>query len=299
MLLLTLLTALFFTGDQQPEPMAMVLSVQGESKLRLLDLLRAGESVAVPARGGVRLVFLADGHTETLQAGATVKITREGGTPAETVKRETTRLPEGQLDGLRSLAASARSGVSRVRDLQSSPPPLSPIQGSTVLGDRPRFVWKAVPDVPEYEVRLFHGDPDRPGNLVWSERVREASVGFPKEKPALERGETYTWQVFSRGGDGVAGGKFAVATKEKARDFEPVQKLSESNEVSDKLLAAMLFEAGGVYDESHQVLQNLAQKLPGEPWVLLASARDLGRLGRTTEATDLEKTARTLAKEPR
>jgi hypothetical protein len=299
MIPVALLLGLYFTSNEIPEPVAMVLSVEGENKLRRLDPVRAGEVVSVPARGSLRLIFLADGHTETIPAGATVKILESGGTPAEVVKREKTRLPGGQLRGLRSLAVSARSGVSRIRDAHAPPPPLSPVQGATVLGTRPRFVWNAVPGVAEYEIRLFHGGEDRNENLVWSERVRRAGADFPDGRRALERGEKYTWKVLARGGEIVVAGAFTAATKEQAAEFEPVQRLAESEELSDRLLAAMLFEAGRIYEEAHQLLEACVAKLPGEPWVLLARARQLGRLGRTAEAMDLEGKALSLAKRPR
>ena len=93
----------------------------------------------------------------------------------------------------------------------------------------------------------------------------------------------------------VARGRFAVATQEQAADFESIRKLSRRPDVSDQLLAAMLFEAGGVYDESHRLFEDLARQLPAEPWVLLASARHLARLGKTEEARTREKHALMLA----
>ena len=56
----TLLMTLTFLllADEKPEPVAMVLSVQGDGKIRRMDLLRPGDSVSIPAKGSVRLVFL-------------------------------------------------------------------------------------------------------------------------------------------------------------------------------------------------------------------------------------------------
>jgi hypothetical protein len=253
---LPLLLALSLPVEDKSEPVAMVWSFQGDTKLRRLELLRAGDEVVVaPARGSVRLVFLADGHTETLQAGATIRITKSGGAPAEAVKYEKTRLSKGQLNGLRSLAGSARSGVERIRDPNVPPPPVSPIHGATVLGDQPGFVWNVVPDVTEYDIQLFCGETEHKKNLVWSERVRKTALAFPKGYQALDRGATYTWKVVARDGHVVSRGNFTVATKQQVEDFGPLQKLSESKEVSDRLLAAMLFEAGRFYDESHRLLE--------------------------------------------
>jgi hypothetical protein len=95
--------------------------------------------------------------------------------------------------------------------------------------------------------------------------------------------------------DVVAKGMFMVATEEEARDFDAVKKLAQSPEIADRLLAAAVFEAGLVYDESHRLFERLVKELPKEPWVLIASARHLGRLGRTHEAMRMEKQALSLA----
>ncbi len=104
------------------------------------------------------------------------------------------------------------------------------------------------------------------------------------------------WRVSTLKRDIVAKGTFTVATGEEARAFESIQRMSRSPETSDRLLAAMLFEAGQVYDESHRLFDSLANELPAEPWVLLASARHLARLGRIDEALGRQKKALALAR---
>jgi hypothetical protein len=292
--LMVALTLLLAVSDD-PESVAMVLSVQGDVKLRRMDLLKSGDEVRVPASASVRLVFLADGHRETLNPGGTVKITESGGEPTTAVTREKSKLPASQLDGLRTLAASARAGVSRVRDPVAPSPPVSPIADSTVLSDRPVFAWTAVPDIEQYDVQLFRGELDRKEDLVWSARATKARCEYPKDSPALDRGESYLWKVLVPGKDVVAQGKFSVATKEEDQDLGSVKELSQSPDVSDRLLAAMLLEAGQVFDESHRLFDRLVKELPKEPWVLLASARHVARLGRIEEAKKLEKKAMALA----
>ncbi len=282
------------TQSDEPEPVAMVLGVQGDVKLRRMDPLRPGDQVRVPASGTVRLVFFADGHRETLKPGRTVKIAEAGGTPVDAVIREKTKLPASQLDGLRTMAASARAGVSRVRDVGAAPLPVSPISESIVLSDRPAFAWAPVNDAEWYDVHVFRSEGNQKENLVWSTRVRNARIGYPKDRDALRRGEVFTWKVVERG-KVVAKGKFTVATEEEAGDFEPVRKLSQSADISDRLLGAMLFETGQVFDESHRAFESLVKELPNEPWVLLACARHLGRLGRVEDAKTMEKRARALA----
>jgi hypothetical protein len=298
MSLLLLTLTLLLAATDEPEAVAMVLSVHGEMKLRPMDLLRSGDEVRVPASGSVRVVFLFDGHKETLNSGAKVKVTESGGTPAEAVKREKTKLPASQVDGLRTLAESARAGVSRVRDVDAPPLPLSPMHTATDLSARPTFAWVPVQNVAKYEVQIFRGAADRKESLLWSTRAPKEQLTYPQGRRSLERGETYTWKVTAREKEVVARGTFTVATKEQADDFEAVRKLSESSDRSDRLLAAMLFESGQVYADSHRLFESLAKEVPDEPWVILASARHLARMGRTEEAKSKEKRALTLMRKP-
>ncbi len=287
---------LFFAASDDSRPVAMVLSVQGDVKLRRMDLLRNGDQVRVPAPGSVRLVFLTDGHRETLIPGATVRIADSGGMPAEAVKREGARLAESHLVGLRKLAASARAGVSLIKDLDTPPLPAAPIDGSTVLSDRPGFSWNANHDAGQGDVQLFLGETDRSESLVWSTRLAKEHLDYPHDRPALKRGETYTWKVSAREKRVVTKGRFTVATEEQSREFEVIRKWSRSAEISDRLLAAMLFEAGEVYDESGRLFESLTRELPLEPWVILASARHLARSGRIEEALRRQKEAFSLGR---
>jgi len=91
-------------------------------------------------------------------------------------------------------------------------------------------------------------------------------------------------------------GTFRVAASDLASDLESLRTLSQSAEVSDRVLAAMLFEAAQVYDVSHRLFDDLAKQAPDEPWVILASARHLGRLGNIELARRREKQAHALAR---
>jgi hypothetical protein len=295
MLILTWALAYCIAANDEPEPVAMVLGVQGDVKLRRMDLLREGDEVRLPASGGLRLVFLADGHKEAVRSGATVRITGSGATPAQAVLREASRIPTRQLEGLRGLAASARSGVSRVRDIGAPPLPVSPIDGSVISTDRPAFAWRPARDVRQYEVEVFRGEADRERGPLWSARAAGARLDYPGRQPALVRGETYTWHVIASRDEIVAKGRFAVASEEEAREFESIKRLARSTDASDRLLAAMILETGQVYDESNRLFEGLAKELPGEPWVLLGFARHLARVGRVEEALSQEKEALALA----
>jgi len=290
--------ALLLSANDEPEPVAMVLSVQGDVKLRRMDLLRAGDVVRVPAAGSVRLVFIADGHREILGTAGTVKVTESGGTPAAAVEREKASVPRSQLNGLRELATSARAGVSRVRDVLAPPLPLSPINSAVVHTDRPSFEWTPVRNVTVYDVLVFRGETDRKENLLWSIHSASEHLEFPKGRKGLVGGETYTWKALVGQKEVAAQGTFTVATTDEVNGYEPIRKLADSTDKSDRLLAAMLYEAGRVYENSYRLFDSLAKESPSEPWVILASARHLARLGRIDEATRREKEALALLAKP-
>jgi hypothetical protein len=295
MTFLVLALTLLAAQNDEPEPVAMVLAVQGQSKLRQMDFLRPGQELHVPAAGQVRLVFLADGHRETLKSGRAVKITEAGGTPAEAVSREKTKLPASQLDGLRAMAESSRAGVSLVRDVGAPPPPISPMEGEFVLVEKPAFKWAPATKGGEYTIRVFRGIVDAEQDLLWSAASASEQLTFPEGRPGLLRGEIYTWKVLARDKAIVAQGTFRVAAKEEADEFEPVRKLSESSEKSDRLMAAMLYEAGQVYGHSQRLFEALLKETPEEPWVMLATARHVARVGRMEEAKRMEKRALEIA----
>ena len=276
---LVMMLSLLLAADDEPEAIAMVLCVHGDQKLRPLDFVRLGDEVRVPAKGNVQLVFLGDGHRETLSAGKTVKITESGGTPAEAVKREAAKLPARRLEGLKAIRASARAAVSRVRDLGIPPLPVSPISRSVFLGVRPEFAWAPIQYAEAYDLQLFRGEVESKESLVWSTRTTKDHCAYPKERTALERDEIYTWKVLTQGKEIAAKGMFMVATEDEARDFDEIKKLSMSTAVGDRVLAAAIFEAGLVYDESNRLFEGLKKELPKEPWLLLAHARHLARLG--------------------
>jgi hypothetical protein len=176
------------------------------------------------------------------------------------------------------------------------PLPVSPIHGATILNNRPSFVWSPAEGAVEYRIQVYRGESVRKASLVWSEAANEERLAYPKGEQALQNGDTYTWKVSDHKGGVVAQGTFTIASEEEGRILKPLIKLSESVETSDRLLAAMLLEQDKVYDESHRLFEGLTRELPGEPWILLSSARHLSRLGRIDEAAQLEKKVKSLTK---
>jgi hypothetical protein len=275
----------FVAISDEREPVVMVLDVVGDVNPRRMALLRGGDLVRMPESARVRLVFLGDGHRETLSKAGTVTIAESGCMPADAAIREKSAVPTSRLPGLRAFAPSSRAGVTRLKELEFPGMPQSPINGARVLQDRPCFAWVPVPAGDSCNVRVFRGESAVEKYLLWSVRSANDRLDFPRDRPPLSRGEKYTWTVAADGKGTIAVGRFTVAAKDAVSDLETVREMSHSPDAADRLLAATLFEAASVFDESHRLFADLAKQFPAEPWVLLASARHFARIGDIDQAT--------------
>jgi hypothetical protein len=151
----------------------------------------------------------------------------------------------------------------------------------------------------EYEVELFHAPANADEKPVWRQRTRAPHLEYPAARPALERGGNYRWRATVVGKGPVTEGRFRVASREEDRDLLSIRQLAGSKSPSERLFAAMLFEARRFHGESGPLFEALVKELPDEPWVVLAWARHLGRVGRSDEARHLEKKALDLASKSR
>lgn len=293
-----LLTIVLAASDDRAKPVALVLSVEGRVGLRALDVLRPGDLVRVPAAGRVRLVFRVDGHRETLRTAGTVTVTELGCAPAAAVERENARVPKSQLSGLPALDPESLPGAAVPKAFVFELPPSSPINEATVIEDRPDFAWEVIPGAEKYDVQLFRSESDQNTNLVWTVQSGTNQLKYPNGQPALSRAQKYLWTVSVPGKGPVVRGTFTVVSESQTADLRLTRKLAQSQDVADRLLAAVLFEGAGAYDESLRLFADLAKQFPSEPWILLSFSRHLAKLGKSEEAIAVEKKARALAGGP-
>ncbi len=291
-----------------PAPVAMVLKTQGavtlergadRRPLRVMDLLRPGD-VLESTDGEALFVLLADGQRERLRSRQRATVADKGCTPPAAVERqEKDRVPATQLASLRDLARSGRAGVGVLRcqlgEKHETPPVVTPMYGTTILGNRPAFSWRPVEKADGYQVELWSGTGQR---LVWRATTAEPRLAYPEKEPALRPGAKYLWRVYARRGESVdphpaVDGKFLTLTRDEARELVDLPRAA-SADVAELLLAATTFEAHGAYEEALGLYEKLAEKLPNDANIQTALAGFYDRAGRGEHARAAREKARKL-----
>lgn len=298
-LLLTLLPA----NTAPPRPVAMVVTCQGavtlrhatkEQPLGAMDLLRPDDRL-IMAGGEVLLVFLLDGHCERLAAKGEVIVTGKGCRPEKAIKREEKiKLTPAHLETLRDLAESDRAAVGVLRgDAPRSPPVVVPMFGATLLTDRPKLSWPPTPGAEGYRLELFSGDGQR---SLWKTTTKTPFVTYNGKSP-LRQGGKYLWRVSAVKGEDkletVVDSKFQIATAEEIEKLKALPPLLKDGKTPELLLAAVTYEAHGVYDDALCLYKQLADLQPQEANYLLALGNYYERAG----WLDLARTTREQAKE--
>lgn len=296
-------------GDEKPKappaPVAMILTTQGtvtlergpvKQPLRAMDLLRPGDVLRADD-GEAVLVLLDDGRRERLKSKSKAVVTEKGCTPAAVERQDKVKLLARQLAGLRDLANSSRAGVGVLR---GEPPPtpqvVTPMYGATLLTDKPTLSWLPTDKADSYQVQLWSGDGQR---QIWRATTDKARLAYPEKQKALKPGTKYLWRVRARMGEDtdlgqVVDSKFSTATKAEADELAALKPLAASTEVADLLLAAVTYEAHGLYDEALALYEKLAEKQPAEANFQVALASYYERGGRTDQARAAREKAKKL-----
>jgi hypothetical protein len=274
--------------DPEPKPAAMVLAVRGAVEVRPVrgaphpaapkDLLYAADRLKVPAEGEVTLIYLGEGSRERVKPGAEVMIGAAGGAPAGSVER-LKPVPPAVSDALRVVRPVAGGGRIAAASFRSDAggaerrPGLTPIDGASVLTDRPALAWPPppppAPGVEAYRVALRIGGSNR---LLWSATTPEPRLAYPDDQRPLRRGRSYSWTVSDPKGATIAEGHFSVVTEEEFQSLAEVGTMARSTDPGDLLLAAMAFEAHGVCDAALAAYERLIAQSPDEP--TFRAARD-------------------------
>jgi tetratricopeptide (TPR) repeat protein len=284
----------------------MVLKVEGGVKLhaakgpirdvRVMDMLYVEERLATPEGGQVMLVFFKDGQREQVKAKTEATIGEKGCQPAGAVERlKATDAARAVQPGLDELKRSSRGAVSVFRSsLDDMPPTVSPMQGATIVTDRPTLVWTPAEKAKAYRVELIASGSNR---LIWRAEATEARLSYPDKQKPLTRGRKYEWRVTAELGEElsklVAKSDFSLATAAEAEELAKLKPLTESKDAPDLILAAATYHAYGVYGEALAIFERLAEVSPKEPAYQAARAAYYERGGRRDDA----KKAWTRAKE--
>jgi len=136
-----------------------------------------------------------------------------------------------------------------------------------LLERRPAFRWRPAPGVTQWVVILRRQE----GTLVWEERSRDSSLAYPANRPALEPGGKYLWEVSGHGplGEERAAQAFTVASEEERAAFEAargeIARIAEPRDVS--LLTAHYALRRGLLGEAERAARAAWQKEPDAPVV--------------------------------
>jgi tetratricopeptide (TPR) repeat protein len=211
--------------------------------------------------------------------------------PAEAALRlEDRKLSPDYLEGLRDHIKSSRGaiGVIREGDTNTKPPVVTPMYGTTITNARPAFSW---PDTKAeaYLVQLLSGAQGKDERVLWKAVAKEAHLPYPDGKSGLQLGNLYRWRVTPLKGDDASAepiveSKFLVLTKGEIKLLSEIKPLTESQDAADLLLAAVAYEAHGVYDQALGLYERLAKLSPNEPSFQVALASYFERAGNKERA---------------
>jgi len=289
-----------------PAPAAMVLATKGgitvlrgekEVPLAVMDLLQSGDTLSLKNGATMKVVVLADGHREELNAQGMAKLGVDGFESATPIKREASKLSASQLTNLRKMASSQRGGVVVIR-AGNGPPAKStgrmPLNGTTILTDRPDLSWDELPDVLGYRVEMFSAPVGKREKMLWKMDTDKTKISYPEGQPALGPDMKCRWQVIALlGGDRqatVVNSRFSTPAEGMMTQVRSLRELAASEEPAEWLLAATTLESLTVYEEAWPLFEKLAEKFPDELRYHEALVEYYQRAGQTQKAIDtLEK----------
>jgi hypothetical protein len=246
---------------------AMVLDIRGQ-----VTAQNAGRGVAIdiasPMDAGTRLT-LAKGseisfviyasREQYLASGPGVVLVESQGTSVvQGAPLKTRKLPGNRVDvalGYQSRSVPAAAVMKSGLGLKPSPQLLSPLDGETLLNNRPEFSWVANAG-DNFEFSLWQGDL-----LIYQQRLSAGKLILPNDFNMVAG--DYRWHVVSTGGDGRNGsnGRFSVATAE-LRELLQQGKPASSASTADWVFYAMALDQAKVYTPARSVWQRVAELRP-------------------------------------
>lgn len=304
-------------ADQPPaQPAARVLKVEGrvtvlnaadESRAAAaLDTLYVGERVIVPTGGQVVLAFRSEGRLERLKPGSRVTVNQDGCVPKSAV--ETVTAPEAHRRTVdRAVRQLQPEGPAAATIVRAPPPPgdtsttsrprtgnqvRRPIDGASILTDRPDFAWPAAPKVLGYEFHLF-----AEGKEVWVVSVHDPRVSYAGEQ-ALQPHVDYIWEVsavFSEDRkEELAGGYFVIAAEELRQQAAAMEELAAHDDSTFVALAAAWYDENQLIGEAIAAYERLASRESSSPACWSALGRLYQQADREAEAEKAFEKARQL-----
>ncbi len=270
-------------ADTAQKAVGMISGMSGVVKIKatenatwqpalLLATITPGAQINVGEKASAVIVFFADGHRETLNAGALARI------EAKTCKVEKgtrTLAPTAAKSANGKLLKDARMEVETfpggvlMRPYTRGLVLLSPI-GNDMLIDRPLFCWNTIPNATEYTIAI----KDDHSKQLWQRTTMATSLPYPAGETPLQPGQQYFWTVRAMKTDVIASEATAscnLAPAEKAADVrKAAQGLATEDQPQDLtpyLMLASLYQTAKCYADAIQVYQQLAIWHPQETMI--------------------------------
>jgi hypothetical protein len=265
-------------GDVGPEPAAMVVTSTAASvvkagkgspqPLAIMTVLSPGDELVTTDKGGVLVVFFADGHKELVKPRARVTVEAKRCVPVLNVTQVPgTKLSQQNIASLRELSLGARAGVVVARTIVATKlARAQPMRWETLLTDQPSFVWEEKAKVDGYLVKVFADE--KPARLLWQAKTNSPRLAYPTTEKPLIPGKPYRWQVFALPTDGgsapIVDHQFAILPLPHQRALADLKPLVESEKVEDVVLAARLYETLDAYEKALSLYERLTKLRPQE-----------------------------------
>lgn len=234
--------------------------------LERLSRLRAGETVRIEDGASLKLVF-ANGLRYRLGPGSSVTLGSQGLASSEGEVQALAPVPTlPRVPAIRDDRGS-QSAATRVRGETLAG--LYP-KGTTVLADRVRLLFEAVPNTPAYTVEIA----DPAGERVFRAEVKNGPVEVPAG--TLVAGVRYSFRIETSGRPGpeaVGRGSFVTLSDEVAREHLALEEaLKKEGDAGAWALLASVNRDLGLLLEAKEASQAALALAPGDAGLLATLA---------------------------
>ncbi len=268
--------ALCSAGLAQAAGVGMVLDLSGTAQATMaghtkaLDIavsLDAGTRIVVAKGSELSFVFYGTRQQYTVKGPATVQLTDSSATQVQGATTMVGKpLPENRSAAALGFQDRVTPAAMVMRAFLVKPKPLQPVDGETVLSERPEFVWTSAADEP-LEFALTQD-----GNVVHQQKVTGDRLQLPANL-SLTSGQSYQWQITYATSNKSAAkwGKFTVASADLRAQMQRDEPGADAK-LSDWVLYAMELDQAQMKSQASKVWKQVADQRPTS-----ASAKDLAR----------------------
>lgn len=276
---------------------AMIVDIRGRAfyeteanrgrQLVLMDFLETGDKIRLTPDAVLILNYFASGIREKITGPGSIVIGTEESIREEGMKissLKTNYLPPkavlSRADVQQSGAAAFRSLGDPIKIVILAP------TDTAVRSVQPLFQWRPKSWARSYHLRVY----DEQDKLCFETKTGDSR--FTYTKPALNRGEHYTWTVSAMTGERVATGKgeFTILDEtrlEKVTLTEKKIKDAFPEDSAERLIKlALTYQHYKLHDEALDILKELNQRYPHNQNIMNWYRKTASRKKKASEKTE-------------